>query len=336
MAMKTTCFKESVMKALLCKEFGLPETLVLEEIAAPIAQKGEVIVDVAYAALNFFDTLVIENKYQFKPALPFSIAAEIAGVVSALGEGVTGFKVGDKVAGYTPFGGAREQVAIAASELHHVLDGLSLEKAAGLHVTYGTTIHALKDRGELKPGETLAVLGASGGVGLAAVEIGKAMGANVIACCSSQDKVDFCLKAGADLGLNYGQEDLKEGLKRLTGGKGVDVLYDPVGDKWAEPAVRSMAWKGRYLVVGFAGGDIPRIPLNLLLLKGCDLRGVFWGEHTKRERPVHTANMNMLYDWARSGKISAHVDRIYPLAEASDALWALKRREIRGKAVLKI
>jgi NADPH:quinone reductase len=324
------------MKALLCTEFGPPEKLVIREIDAPTPLAHEVVMKVAFAGLNFFDTLIIENKYQLKPPPPFSPAAEASGVIVALGADVKGFAVGDRVVSTSGFGAAREMLAVDYRQVAKVPDGLSLEKAAGLLITYGTSMHALKQRGELKQGETLCILGASGGVGLAALEIGKAMGATVIACCSTDDKVDFCLKLGADAGINYTSQDYREEVKRITGGKGTDVLYDPVGDKWAEPAVRSMAWKGRYLVVGFAGGDIPKIPLNLLLLKGCDLRGVYWGEFTKREPLLHAENVTQLLSWAMQGKISAHIDKIYPLEEAVMALNDLKNRKVKGKALLRL
>lgn len=323
------------MKALLCTEFGPPEKLVIADIDMPIPQAKEVVIKVAFAGLNFFDTLIIENKYQLKPPPPFSPAAEASGVITALGAEVLGFAVGDRVVSTSGFGAAREFLAIDYRQIAKVPSDLSLEKAAGLLITYGTSMHALKQRGELKAGETLCILGASGGVGLAALEIGKAMGATVIACCSTDDKVDFCLKIGADAGINYTSQDYREEVKRITGGKGTDVLYDPVGDKWAEPAVRSMAWKGRYLVVGFAGGDIPKIPLNLLLLKGCDLRGVYWGEFTKREPRLHAENVAQLLNWAVEGKISAHIDKIYPLEEAVMALNDLKNRKVKGKALLR-
>ena len=324
------------MKALLCTEFGPPEKLSIQTLADPLPEANQVVIRVAYAGLNFFDTLIIENKYQLKPPPPFSPAAEASGVITAIGHDVKGYKIGDKVVSTSGFGAAREMIAVDYRTIAKIPEGLSLEKAAGLLITYGTSMHALKQRGEVKAGDTLAILGASGGVGLAALEIGKAMGAKVIACCSTDEKVDFCLKLGADAGINYTSQDYREEIKRITEGKGTDVLYDPVGDKWAEPAVRSMAWKGRYLVVGFAGGDIPKIPLNLLLLKGCDLRGVYWGEFTKREPKLHAENVAQLMDWAVSGKISAHIDKIYPLSDAIEALNDLKNRKVKGKALLRL
>lgn len=323
------------MKALLCLRYGPPEALEIKDIPEPKAGPGEVVVEVAAAALNFFDTLVIAGKYQVKPEFPFSPAAEFAGTVVALDEGVNGFRPGDKVAGYMGFGAARQKVAAPAAQLVHVPEGLALEKAAGLFVTYGTTMHALKDRAKLKAGETLAVLGATGGVGLAAVELGRHMGARVIACASSADKLEFARAHGAAEGIDYSKEDLKERLRALTGGKGADVIYDPVGGAYAEAALRSIAWEGRFLVVGFAAGEIPKIPLNLLLLKGCDVLGVFWGEFIRRTPEKQKANMEEILSLARAGTISAHVDAVYPLERAVEALNALANRKVKGKVVLK-
>jgi NADPH2:quinone reductase len=323
------------MKALLCKAYGTPDDLVIEDIADPVAGPGEAVVRVEAAALNFFDTLIIAGKYQTKPAMPFSPAAEFAGVVESLGAGVTGVKSGDRVLGYLGYGAARERVAVRADRLVPIPDALDFDRAAGLCVTYGTTLHALKDRGHLRAGETLAVLGASGGVGLAAVELGKLMGARVIACASSDDKLAFAKKHGADDGINYARDDLKEALRRATGGKGADVIYDPVGGPYAEPALRAIAWQGRFLVIGFAAGEIPKIPLNLALLKGCDIVGVFWGAFIERDPGGHRANTRQILDWAGSGKLSAHVQAIYPLADAASALKALAARKVMGKIVLR-
>ena len=324
------------MLALMCKAFGPPESLVLEEIDAPVAGPGEIIVDVAFAGLNFLDTLIIENKYQVKPPLPFSPGAEFSGHVAAIGAGVTGFRTGDRVAGFTGHGCARAQVACPASQAFVLPDGLGLEQAAGLCVTYGTTLHALRQRGRLRPGETLAVLGASGGVGLAAVEIGAVLGARVIACASSSDKVAFAMRAGAHEGIDYSQGDLKAALKRAAGPGGVDVIYDPVGGSLSEAALRAIAWEGRHLVIGFASGEIPKIPLNLALLKGCDIIGVFWGEFVRRSPEVHQANMLEIAGWVRDGRLSAHVHAVLPLAEAAQALGILKRREALGKVLLAV
>lgn len=322
------------MKAVLCTQFGGPETLEVADIDSPVAGPGEVVVAVRAAGLNFFDTLIIQNKYQFKPDLPFSPGAEIAGEVTSLGDGVEGIQVGDRVMAYSVWGGVRAEIAISQDAVIAMPDGLDFVTAAGLIVTYGTSLHALKDRADMQPGETLAVLGASGGVGQAAVEIGKAMGARVIACASSDDKLEFCRKLGADETLNYTDEDLKVRLKELTDGKGVDVIYDPVGADLAEPALRAIGWNGRFLVVGFAGGGIPKIPLNLALLKGCQIVGVFWGDHLVREPDRHRANMAQLLDWVVDGKIKPHIHKVYPLEETSDALLAIARREVRGKVIV--
>jgi NADPH2:quinone reductase len=332
--MPDACANTGFMKALLCKHYGSPDDLIVDEVAEPTAGPGEAIVEVKAAALNFFDTLIISGKYQTKPAMPFSPAAEFAGVVTSLGSNASGVKVGDRVLGHFGYGAARERVVAKADRLVPIPDALDFDRAAGLCVTYGTTLHALKDRAHLREGETLAVLGASGGVGLAAVELGKAMGARVIACASSDDKLDFAKKHGADEGINYANEDLKEALRRVTGGKGADVIYDPVGGPYAEPALRAIAWKGRFLVVGFAAGEIPKIPLNLALLKGCDIVGVFWGSFTERDPAGARANTRQIVDWVTAGKLSAHVQAAYPLNDAATALKALAARKVMGKIVL--
>jgi NADPH2:quinone reductase len=323
------------MKALLCTRYGGPDDLTLADIPDPSPAPGEAVVRIHAAALNFFDTLIIANKYQTKPALPFSPAAEFAGEVEALGEGVTRLKVGDRVLACSGYGAAREKIAIDAEKLIKIPDGLDWDRAAGLCVTYGTTLHALKDRARMKPGETLAVLGASGGVGLAAIEIGKAMGARVIACASSADKLAFAKERGADDTIDYASEDLKDALRRVTGGKGVDVIYDPVGGAYTEAALRSIAWQGRFLVVGFAAGDIPKLPLNLVLLKGCDVLGVFWGSFIERDLAGHRANTAQIMQWCLEGKVSSHIHAVYPLADAPAALKAIAARQVMGKVILR-
>ncbi|MFL5229964.1 MAG: NADPH:quinone oxidoreductase family protein [Microvirga sp.] len=323
------------MKAVLCRSFGGPETLVVEDVPEPRPGPGEARVRVRLAALNFFDTLIIENKYQLKPPLPFSPGAEFCGTVEALGPGTDGVKVGERVIGSIGYGACRELVTAEVKRLTPVPDGVSDEQAAGLTITYGTSLHALKDRAKLEPGETLAVLGAAGGVGLAAVEIGKLMGARVIACASADDKLAVARQHGADLTLNYAAESLRDGLRRLTDGRGVDVLYDPVGGDLAEPGLRSMAWKGRYLVIGFAAGEIPRLPLNLVLLKGCDVQGVFWGSFVDREPAAHAANMAWLLAHVADGGLSARVDAVFPLTETPAALGVLARREAKGKVLVR-
>jgi len=323
------------MKAIICSGYGTPDDLELRDLPEPEAGEGEVVVKVAAAALNFFDTLLIAGKYQVKPDFPFSPAAEFAGTVHATGPGVTNFKVGDRVMSYAAYGAAREYYVQKASRLVKVPEALDLERAAGLSVTYGTTIHALKDRAKLKAGETLAVLGAAGGTGLAAIEIGKLMGARVIACTSSDEKCAFAKQHGADETVNYGSADLRTELKRLGGTHGIDVIYDPVGDKYAEPAIRSMAWEGRYLVIGFAGGEIPKIPLNLVLLKGCDIVGVHWGAFVERDPEAEARNMSQIVQWCADGKLSAHVHAVYPLSDTAQALKDIAARRIMGKAIVK-
>ncbi len=323
------------MKALICTRYGTPDDLEIADIADPAPAPGEVVIRVGAAALNFFDTLIIAGKYQTKPPMPFSPSAECAGTVESLGAGVTSLKVGDRVMAYTRYGAARERIAIAANMAIKIPDGLNFDRAAGLCVTYGTTLHALKDRAHLKPGETLAVLGASGGVGLAAIELGKIMGARVIACASSAEKIAFARQHGADDGIDYGSQDLKEALRSVTQGKGADVIYDPVGGSYAEAALRSIAWQGRYLVIGFAAGEIPKLPLNLVLLKGCDLLGVFWGSWIERDPDGHRANTEQLLAWVADGKLSSHVHAVYPLDQAAVALKAIAARQVMGKVILR-
>jgi NADPH2:quinone reductase len=324
------------MKAALCKTLDGPDALVIEDIADPVAAPGEVVVRVRAAGLNFLDTLITRGKYQFKPELPFSPAAEIAGVVEAVGEGVADLNVGQRVCGYIAWGGAREKVAVPAKLMIPVPDGVSDTAAAGVCVTYGTGMHGLKDRGGLKSGETVAVLGASGGAGLAAVELAKLMGARVIAVASSPEKLEICRQHGADQLLNYATTDLKTGLRELTGGKGVDVVYDCVGGDYAEAALRSIAWGGRLLVIGFAAGTIPKIPLNLLLLKNAAAIGVFWGEMIMRESDRHRANMTEVLGWVAQGRLRPHVHATYPLERVGEAINMLDKRLVAGKLVVEM
>ena len=323
------------MKAVLCTRAGTPDDLTIAELPDPVAGPGEAVVRIGAAALNFFDLLIIAGKYQVKPAYPFSPSAEFAGTVESVGPGVTDLAAGDRVIGYCGWGAARERLAIAADRLVKLPSGLDLDRAAGLIVTYGTSYYALKNRGALKRGETLAVLGASGGVGLAAVELGKLIGARVIACASSDDKLAFARAHGADEGVNYASGDLRDGLKRLGGDHGIDVVYDPIGGPYSEAALRSLAWEGRFLVVGFAAGDIPKLPLNLVLLKSCDVRGVYWGSWTERQPAAHRANVADLIRWCAEGKLSAHVHARYPLADVAQALKDIAARKVMGKVVLK-
>jgi NADPH:quinone reductase len=323
------------MKAILCTHYGPPAELELADVPDPSPGPGEAVVAIKAAALNFFDILIIAGKYQVKPPFPFSPAAEFAGVVESVGAGVTALAPGDRVLGWLGHGAARERVAAPVGQLVKIPDALDFDRAAGLSVIYGTSYYALKDRAQLRPGETLVVLGASGGVGLAAVELGKLMGARVIACASSDEKLAFARAHGADEAVNYARDNLRDALRSVAGGEGVDVVYDPVGGPYAEPALRAMAWGGRFLVIGFAAGEIPKIPLNLTLLKSCDVRGVFWGAWTLREPAAHNANVRQLVAWAAEGKLSAHVHAAYPLAETAAALEAIASRQVMGKVILR-
>lgn len=323
------------MKAVLCERLGAPEDLVLRDIEMLSPGPGEVLVEVSAAALNFFDTLIIQGKYQFRPELPFSPGAEFAGRVLETGEGIEAFEPGDRVMGYVRWGAVRGAVIATEDDLVALPDEVSDEAAAGLSVTYGTSLHAFRDRAHLEPGETVAVLGASGGVGLAAVEIAKAMGARVIACASSAEKLELARAHGADVLVNYAEEDLKTRLKQLTDGCGVDMVYDPVGGELAEAALRATGWRGRYLVIGFAAGEIPKLPLNLVMLKGCDVLGVFWGDAIVREPEAHRDNMEQLLAWMREGRISPHLHAVYPIEETARALRELADRKVQGKVVIR-
>jgi NADPH:quinone reductase len=327
--------RQVIMKAVLCTRFGTPDDLELADLPPPSAKPGEAVVRIKAAALNFFDLLIIAGKYQHKPPFPFSPASEFAGVVESVGAGVTDVVPGDRVIGSTGWGAAREMIAAPADQLVKIPDGLDFERASGLTVTYATTLYGLRERGKLEPGETLVVLGASGGVGLAAIEIGKIMGARVIACASSEEKLAFARSRGADETVNYASEDLRDALRRLGGARGVDVVYDPVGGAYAEPALRSLGWEGRYLVIGFAAGEIPKIPLNLVLLKSCDVRGVLWGAWAVRDPKGQRALMKDIAQWCAEGKLSAHVHAVYPLAETAAALKAIADRKVMGKIVLR-
>lgn len=322
------------MRAVVCKSYGPPETLVVEELASPTPSPGEIVVSVKAAGVNFPDVLIIENKYQLKPPLPFSPGSELAGVVKAIGDGVTNVKPGDRVLAITGFGAFAEEVKVDATRAIAIPDAMDFVTAASFGLTYCTSDHALRDRGALQPGETLLVLGAGGGVGLAAIEIGKALGAHVVACASSDDKLAVCRKHGADATINYASEDLRERIKALTGGKGPDVIYDPVGGPYTELALRSIAWRGRLLVVGFAAGEIPKIPLNLTLLKGCAIVGVFWGDFARREPTHFVESVRQLWRWFAAGRLKPHVSAILPLERAADALTLMAGRKAIGKIVL--
>ncbi|WP_448586713.1 NADPH:quinone oxidoreductase family protein [Thermaurantiacus sp.] len=322
------------MKALVCTTHGDPELLEWRDMPEPEPGPGQVRIAVRAAGVNFPETLIIRNLYQFKPPLPFVPGGEAAGVVEAVGEGVSRVKPGDRVIAMTGTGAFAEKMLAGEAQVVPIPGDLPDDVAAGFTMTYGTSHHALKQRGALKPGETLLVLGAAGGVGLAAVELGKLMGARVIAAASSAEKLALARRYGADEGIDYQAEDLKERVKALTGGRGADVIYDPVGDRWAEPAFRAIAWNGRYLVVGFAGGEIPRLPLNLPLIKGASLVGVFWGAFTQMEPEVHRANMAELVAWLAEGKLKPHVGARLPLAEGGRAIRMLMDRKAMGKVIL--
>ena len=324
------------MKAVLCKSFGPAENLVLEEVASPEPKKNEILLDVHAAGVNFPDTLIIEGKYQFKPPFPFSPGGEAAGVVAAVGEKITHVQPGDRVMALTGWGSFAEQVVVPAYNVMQILKGMDFNSAAAFGMTYGTSMHALKDRGNLQPGETLLVLGASGGVGLAAVEIGKAMGAKVIAAASSAEKLAVAKAAGADELINYTEASLKDEVKRLTGGQGVDVIYDPVGGDLFDQAIRSLAWNGRLLVVGFASGRIPELPVNLTLLKGAAVVGVFWGSFAQRQPQDNLANFQQLFAWHAEGKLKPLVSQVFPLDQAAAAINALGQRKAVGKVVVQV
>jgi len=325
------------MKAIVCESWGPPSSLQLRDLPSPIPGPMQVLVRTRVAAVNFPDALMVAGKYQFKPELPFSPGGELSGEIIAVGSEVKRLAVGNKVVGITMFGAYAQEVAVDATNILPLPDEIGdedLELAGSFVLTYGTSLHALKDRAQAQAGETLLVLGAGGGVGLAAVEIGKLLGMRVIAAASSTEKLAAAREHGADETIDYASEDLRERIKALTGGRGVDVVYDPVGGDLAEPALRSVGWRGRYLVVGFAAGDIPKIPANLLLLKGSSLVGVFWGEFVRREAALNAENMGLLFSWLREKKIHPLISRRYPLSQASDALDALLARKAIGKLVV--
>jgi NADPH:quinone reductase len=322
------------MKAVLCKQYGPPDALVFENLPSPRPGDGEVVITMKAASVNFPDVLIIQNKYQFKPPLPFSPGSELAGVVKEVGAGVHAFRPGDKVMAFTTYGAFAEEVKTEASRLIPLPEGMDFIRGAAFVLTYATTDHALRDRAALAAGETLLVLGAAGGVGLAAVEIGSALGARVIACASSEDKLAVCREHGADATINYATEDLRERIKALTDGRGVDVIYDAVGGPYTEPAFRSIAWRGRHLVVGFAAGDIPKLPLNLALLKGASVVGVFWGDFARREPARFADSMRQLASWYAAGKLRPHVSETFPLEKAAEALKLMAARKVKGKVVL--
>ncbi|MEE4146764.1 MAG: NADPH:quinone oxidoreductase family protein [Halieaceae bacterium] len=323
------------MKAVVCREHGLPEKLELvDDWAEPEVGEHDVLVRVRAAGLNFPDVLIIQGKYQFQPELPFIPGNECSGEVEAVGAAVTRYKVGDKVISAAGTGAFCERIVANENAVFPMPQGLSFEQAAGVSITYFTSYYALKQRANLQPGETLLVLGAAGGVGTTAIELGKLMGARVIAAASSEEKLELCRKLGADEVINYSTTSVKDAVKELTGGKGVDVVYDPVGGDYAEPAIRSMAWNGRYLVIGFASGPIPKIPLNLTLLKGCSIVGVFWGRFTSEEPRVHLQNIAELWDLFAKGKLNPVVTDVFPLEKYEDAYNCMIERRARGKVII--
>jgi NADPH2:quinone reductase len=322
------------MKAIVCKTFGPPESLVLEEVAPRPIGKGEVRIKVKAAGVNFPDTLIIQGKYQLKAEPPFTPGGEVAGEVMEAGEKVKHVRPGDAVAALLPTGGYAEEAIAPGDAVIPLPRGMDLNDAAGFTFVYGTTLHALKQRGQLKPGETLLVLGAAGGVGLAAVQVGKLMGARVIAAASSDDKLAICKAQGADEVVNYSKESLKESVKKLTKGQGADVIYDPVGGDLAQDCFSCINWNGRYLVIGFAAGKIPEVALNRLLLKGAAAVGVFWGAFVAREPKLNWENFQQLFAWYGEGKLKPHVSKTYPLAQASVALRDMLERKVTGKVLL--
>lgn len=323
------------MKAILCVEHGPPETLMLRDVPSPEPGPREVLIEVRACGVNFPDTLIIQNLYQFKPTLPFSPGSDVAGVIKAVGADVKHLAPGDEVLTLVNWGGFAEEVVAPASQVFPMPTGMSFETAAAFLMAYATSYHALVDRAQLRAGETLLVLGAAGGVGLTAVELGKLLGARVIAAASTPEKLALCATYGADELINYTEEDLKTRVKELTDGAGADVVYDPVGGSFAEAALRATAWKGRFLVVGFASGDIPSIPLNLALLKGCAIMGVFWGRFVAEEPQVNMANTMQLVQWYGEGKIAPHIDHVYALEDAPQALRDMMERRVKGKVVIK-
>ncbi len=322
------------MKAVVCTAWGMPDSLEIKELPDLVAGPGQVVIDIKAAGVNFPDVLIIQGKYQFKPELPFTPGSELAGTVRAVGPEVTAFKAGDKVIAFTSIGAFAEQVVVPVQALMPMPPGMDFDTAAAITLTYGTSHHAVVDRASLKEGETMLVLGAAGGVGLAAIEIGKALGATVIAAASSDEKLAVCTAHGADATINYSTSDLREAIKAATGGKGPDVIYDPVGGDYTEAAFRSIGWRGRYLVVGFANGEIPKLPLNLALLKGASIMGVFWGEFVKREPKANLGAMRQLLGWLAEGKIKPLVSQRYSLADTSKALNDMAARKVTGKVVI--
>lgn len=324
------------MKAVICKEYKTPFELFVDDVAEPKAGAGEVVIDVKAAGVNFPDSLIVQGKYQVKPELPFTPGMESAGVISAVGEGVANFPIGTRVLAHPHVGAFAEKIAVAAHEVIPIPDSMSYSEAAGFVHVYGTSQHALKDRALLKAGETLLVLGAAGGVGLAAVELGKAMGAKVIAAASTAEKLALCKAHGADALIDYSRDDLRKRINEITDGAGIDVVYDPVGGALAEPSIRSLKRYGRYLVVGFAAGEIPKLPLNLLLLKTASAVGVFWGQFVAQEPEKNSANIRELFAWHAQGLLHPYVSAAFPLDKAAEAIRHVADRKALGKVVITV
>ncbi len=322
------------MKAIICHKLGGPQLLKYQEIGSPSISPKEVKVQIKACSVNFPDTLIIQGKYQLKPELPFSPGSDIAGTIIEVGSEVKGFSTGDHIIGFIPYGGFAEEVAVHYKSIFPKPPQMDFDLASSFMLAYGTSYHALKDRAQLKAEETLVVLGASGGVGLAAVEIAKSIGARVIACASTDEKLGICREHGADEIINYNEEDLKSRIKELTDGKGADVIYDPVGGHYTEQALRACAWNGRLLVVGFTAGEIPKIPINLPLLKGCSIMGVFWGSFAQRNPSKNMQNSMELFQLLQNGKLKPRIDKRFKLEDAPKALSYMMDRKVKGKIVI--
>jgi NADPH2:quinone reductase len=322
------------MKAIVCNEFGMPDTLQYQEINTPSPKEGQLLITVKACSVNFPDTLIIQGKYQFRPEFPFSPGSDVAGIIEEVGENVKHFKVGDEVVGFIPFGGFAEKAIVNAKDCFPKPKGMSMVNASAFLLAYGTSYHALKDRANLQKDETILILGASGGVGLTALELAKLMGAKVIAAASSKEKLELCKQFGADEVINYTEESLKDRVKEITNGKGVDVIYDPVGGHFSELALRAIAWRGRHLVIGFANGEIPKIPINLTLLKGASIVGVFWGAFAQNQPKESLENIKELLTWFTKGDLKPHIDKTYSLQNAPKALEAMMQRKTKGKIVI--
>nr|WP_298991646.1 NADPH:quinone oxidoreductase family protein [uncultured Polaribacter sp.] len=322
------------MKAIICNKFGLPETLEYKEVENLLPKEDEVLISVKACSVNFPDTLIIQGKYQFRPEFPFSPGSDVAGIIEKVGNKVSHLKVGDEIVGFIPYGGYAEKAILKAKDCFPKPKGMSMVNASAFLLAYGTSYHALKDRAKLKKDETILILGASGGVGLTALELAKLMGAKVIAAASTKEKLDLCKQFGADELINYKEESVKDKVKELTNGKGVDVIYDPVGGHFSELALRAIAWKGRHLVIGFANGEIPKIPINLTLLKGASIVGVFWGAFAQKEPKKSLENIKELLTWFATGKLNPHIDNTYALQNATKALEDMMQRKVKGKIVI--